>query len=63
MTLVLSRFVESLTLITSVTVSAILKMVYLGSFGQYGDFLFDSTEITIWYVRTCAAGARYVCSC
>ncbi|KAI7236950.1 hypothetical protein KC343_g7343 [Hortaea werneckii] len=31
-----------------VTVCAIIKMNYLGSYGEHGDFLFDSSEITIW---------------
>ncbi|KAI7392727.1 hypothetical protein KC336_g16465, partial [Hortaea werneckii] len=31
-----------------VTVCAIIKMSYLGSYGEHGDFLFDSSEITIW---------------
>lgn len=25
-------------------------MNYLGSYGKHGDFLYDSSEITIWYV-------------
>ncbi|RMX85012.1 hypothetical protein D0869_04142 [Hortaea werneckii] len=31
-----------------VTACAIIKMNYLGSYGEHGDFLFDSSEITIW---------------
>lgn len=31
-------------------VAAIVKITYLGAYGQHGDFLWDSADITIWYV-------------
>ncbi|KAL2193357.1 hypothetical protein P885DRAFT_45409 [Corynascus similis CBS 632.67] len=33
-------------------VSAIVKITFLGAYGQHGDFLWDSADITIWYVLT-----------
>lgn len=32
----------------SAAVCAVVKMLYLSSYGKHGDFLFDSSEITIW---------------
>ncbi|KAI6824904.1 hypothetical protein KC332_g8281 [Hortaea werneckii] len=40
--------IEILSLGIFVTACAIIKMNYLGSYGEHGDFLFDSSEITIW---------------
>jgi hypothetical protein len=31
-------------------VSAIVKITFLGNYGKHGDFLWDSADITIWYV-------------
>ena len=30
-------------------VAAIVKVTFLGAYGQHGDFLWDSADITIWY--------------
>ncbi|RMZ15511.1 hypothetical protein D0860_01636 [Hortaea werneckii] len=40
--------IEILSLGIFVTACAIIKMNYLGSYGEHGDFLFDSSEITTW---------------
>ena len=36
-------------------VAAIVKITYLGAYGQHGDFLWDSSDITIWYACPCAS--------
>nr|CDP26528.1 Putative protein of unknown function [Podospora anserina S mat+] len=33
-------------------VAAIVKITFLGSYGKHGDFLWDSADLTIWYVPT-----------
>lgn len=30
-------------------VAAIVKITFLGAYGQHGDFLWDSADLTIWY--------------
>ena len=30
-------------------VSAIVKITFLSNYGKHGDFLFDSSDLTIWY--------------
>ncbi|KAG8164749.1 hypothetical protein KVR01_005024 [Diaporthe batatas] len=38
------------------SVAAVVKMTYLSSYGSHGDFLWDSTDITIWTtVEICTA--------
>ncbi len=32
-------------------VAAIVKVTFLGAYGQHGDFLWDSADITIWYAQ------------
>jgi hypothetical protein len=32
-------------------IAAIVKITFLGSYGQHGDFLWDSADLTIWYVH------------
>lgn len=34
----------------SATVAAVIKMLYLSTYGIKGDFLYDSAELTIWSV-------------
>ncbi len=38
-----------LTLCSS-CVAGIVKITFLNNYGQHGDFLFDSSDLTIWYV-------------
>ncbi|KAG7105419.1 hypothetical protein HYQ44_016731 [Verticillium longisporum] len=38
------------------TAAAIVKITFLGEYGKYGDFLFDSSDLTIWTtVEICTA--------
>ncbi|KAL2208405.1 integral membrane protein [Sarocladium strictum] len=38
------------------SVAAIIKITFLSAYGKYGDFLFDSTDLTIWTtVEICTA--------
>jgi hypothetical protein len=32
-------------------IAAIVKITFLGAYGQHGDFLWDSADLTIWYVH------------
>lgn len=34
----------------SASAAAIIKITFLTNYGKYGDFLFDSSDLTIWYV-------------
>lgn len=36
--------------ITSATAAAIVKITVLEQYGKHGDFLYDSSDLTIWYV-------------
>lgn len=44
--------------------SGIVKITYLGSYGKHGDFLYDSSPITIWTtVEICTAIAAASAPC
>lgn len=40
----------TLLIVLSATAAAIIKLSFLPNYGKTGDFLWDSTDITIWTV-------------
>ena len=36
----------------SATIAAIIKISFLSNYGKHGDFLFDSSDLTIWYATS-----------
>ncbi|KAF5618743.1 integral membrane protein family [Fusarium sp. NRRL 52700] len=46
----------SLGILISATAAAIVKITYISNYGKHGDFLFDSSDLTIWTtVEICVA--------
>jgi hypothetical protein len=37
-------------MLSSATIAGIIKMLFLDDYGKASDFLYDSSEITIWSV-------------
>lgn len=45
---------------SSAAVSAIVKITFLSSYGKHGDFLYDSSDITIWYVSSTLSSSNFI---
>jgi hypothetical protein len=54
------KFPRSHLTFRSATAAAIVKITFLGSYGSHGDFLFDSTDLTIWYVHHVTKSHPYI---
>lgn len=37
-------------ILSSASAAAIIKITFLSNYGKHGDFLFDSSDLTIWFV-------------
>jgi hypothetical protein len=47
---------KTLLIFSSATTTAFVKIYFRSNYGKHGDFLYDSTDLTIWTtVETCVA--------